>query len=357
MTNDTCSICLEPLLHYSNGSLVPIGASLCGHCFHCDCFWRWDEAKRRQDWRRGLASRGCPCPVCNVHVDEFIKLFISGDSSENERLRKELKELKQRLAKELKELEKTRKELKVLEQSHAKQDDEAPQTSRGMLDSSRRTLEKDIKDLCETVSTLLNSPKSEAKLKKYSAKNAERAKSPYRRHDSCPLDTSSSFPEINTPRDLDNLCLHSSISMPPEAENRRRSRRRGGRLDESRTESPRRRLDDVPHRSSPNRGELSRRRSFRRRPNPESSRRISRPDPPTPEGGWSSNERSSSFMDSFSAPRFLSSARGGGEDDAAPSCRPPTSDDSIVEEGANAPTPNNRRTPLVNFMGDRKSVV
>ena len=49
---------------------------------------------------RPLARGFCPCPVCHKPVEEFIRLYVSADKSENERLQTELKQLKQKLKNE-----------------------------------------------------------------------------------------------------------------------------------------------------------------------------------------------------------------------------------------------------------------
>ncbi|CAJ1942130.1 unnamed protein product [Cylindrotheca closterium] len=70
MTDNTCSICLEPLISAEHGKSIGTAVP-CGHCFHTKCFHRW-KASRRTRIR-------VPCPNCNKTTDDFIKLFISCD--------------------------------------------------------------------------------------------------------------------------------------------------------------------------------------------------------------------------------------------------------------------------------------
>ena len=321
---------------------------------------RWEESKRRQDWYRGVASRGCPCPVCNVPVNEFIKLFLTGDSSENETLRKELKLVKRRLAKERAELEKTRQELISLSRTEQEETQPAGRT-RQMSASSRMTLEKDLQDLCAAAALLLcDSPPSKPKSTTKPTRSRE-ARPSYQRHESCPLQNSSSFPESGRNFDMDPPSIPNSVSMPPAPRSSRRSSRR--RLEERRGESPRRRVNDIADsRSSPNRTASSRHRGC---PTPESRRSnsspsvvvIRPPDPPTPpppppprspstpvRSNPADDSGSNSSISSLSGIQLFTSSRADFDD--PPSCRSPGAD-SIA---GNAPTPT-RRSPFINFMG------
>lgn len=297
-----------------------------------------------------MASRGCPCPVCNVPVTEFIKLFLSGDTSESETLRKELKLVKRRLAKERAQLQHTQKQLMALTEAE-REDSQAAVAgpSRKELSSSRRQLENDIQELCATAALLLgDSPKQKAKSKR---KPKDQARPSYRRHESAPLQSSPSFTESLTEslRSLlfDPPSTSNSITMPPAPTSSRPSSNRE-RNAESRTESPRRRRDEAHHyRNSPNRSSsirLGRPSSGPYAPNNRRSNSsqplvVYRPDPPTPPPA------------SYGDPVDVSGPNNDGyaASPEPPSCRPRGEDSAMViarQSVRNAPTPTRRR-PLV----------
>ena len=66
MSDNTCSICIEPLLSSKEGddvgTVVP-----CGHCFHTNCFGCWKASQGNRT----------KCPNCNKPAKNFLKIFIS----------------------------------------------------------------------------------------------------------------------------------------------------------------------------------------------------------------------------------------------------------------------------------------
>lgn len=66
MSDNTCSICIEPLLSSKEGgdvgTVVP-----CGHCFHANCFGCWKASQGNRT----------KCPNCNKPAKNFLKIFIS----------------------------------------------------------------------------------------------------------------------------------------------------------------------------------------------------------------------------------------------------------------------------------------
>ncbi len=73
MSDNTCSICLEPLLGASSSTSASasedfVGAVVpCGHCFHSNCFALW----------RANKGKNCKCPNCNKPAKQCLRLFIS----------------------------------------------------------------------------------------------------------------------------------------------------------------------------------------------------------------------------------------------------------------------------------------
>jgi hypothetical protein len=173
MTNDTCSICLESLFHYAaDGSMEPIGTAMCGHCFHCECFWRWEQAKTSQNWQQGRHNAPCPCPVCNNPVLEFVRLYINGDTSETARLRKEIKHVKKKLEKERLRLQQAENRLQATAVATLKTNERAvsaPRPQQGNAKPSSSLLsgcgpvdDDDMLDILNTVIQLLSSSTSPA---------------------------------------------------------------------------------------------------------------------------------------------------------------------------------------------------
>ena len=70
----------------------------------------------------------CPCPVCNQPIEDFVRLYISGDSSENDRLKRELVSVKRKLAHERSQLQQAKQELLFSQMDAARR---MPKTSRG----------------------------------------------------------------------------------------------------------------------------------------------------------------------------------------------------------------------------------
>eukprot|EP00934_Nitzschia_sp_Nitz4_P007605 Nitzschia sp. Nitz4//scaffold77_size91520//50582//51787//NITZ4_004893-RA/size91520-processed-gene-0.34-mRNA-1//1//CDS//3329558000//7595//frame0 len=71
MSENTCSICLEPLLvaDSSEGDENHIGAAIpCGHCFHVNCFAMWKASRSHQ---------ACKCPNCNKPARDCVRIFIA----------------------------------------------------------------------------------------------------------------------------------------------------------------------------------------------------------------------------------------------------------------------------------------
>jgi hypothetical protein len=100
---EPCAICLESLLPKTTSSAsstttsslqVKIGAIVpCGHVFHSLCYKKWHAAhkERRQRIRASNTNTTdntqdttnndkCQCPMCNLPCDDFVKLFLGGDS-------------------------------------------------------------------------------------------------------------------------------------------------------------------------------------------------------------------------------------------------------------------------------------
>lgn len=93
MSQDCCSICLEALISKRSR---PVGAASCGHCLHTECFFRWKASKSNPYYDDDIDSADIPCPQCNQPIEQFVRLYISSDQSENERLKKELKSAKRK---------------------------------------------------------------------------------------------------------------------------------------------------------------------------------------------------------------------------------------------------------------------
>lgn len=350
MGHNACSICLETLIHPSNGVTEPIGAALCGHVFHCECFWRWEEAKRQQDWRNRVASRGCPCPVCNVPVEEFVKLFIDGDTNTVKKLKKELKLVKCKLARESLRLETTRQQLVAVTEAQQR---ENPCSSR-LMESSRLALERDIQELVASASLVLDGPPPRRVERTRSTKRSKSRN--LRRHDSCPVSNPTVTTEVCCSQQQDPPSILESVSMPPiplsqrflQPGERRPTEPRQRRRSEQ-PQSPRRRPEDAP----PAFGSLYHSRRHLISP----TRAGEKPDPPrTPSGnnlvlecrshGGSSVSSVSVFPnDSFASVVVL---------EEPPSCRPlNTSTDMDAQSVVCVPEEDDHSfaQPLFNFFG------
>lgn len=186
MSQDCCSICLEPLIHFSGGrSARPIGASSCGHCLHVECFARWKESKSNPFYEDD--DDECPCPNCNQPIHEFVRLYISGDKTENDRLKKELKLVKRKLAHERSRLQQTQRNLLQLVTADAGR---VPRNSE--RSSARRTSHN--MERTETPVTRGSSGSNRSISLHRSESNSDRRvqassqdqSSRYRRHESCP---------------------------------------------------------------------------------------------------------------------------------------------------------------------------
>lgn len=201
-----------------------------------------------------------------------------------------------------------------------------------MTESSGRTLEKDIRELCATAALLLNDPPP-TKIKA-APKQSARSRPSYRRHESYPCYSGS--PHDNE-LDQESISHFNSISLPPPPQTRPRSRSRSAQeLQPSmRHGSPNRRSNSRHRQTS--RGRAPRPEEERGNDTPPSRRTIvveRQPDPPTPLGGDTRRDGSHSVSLS-SLPTF----------DDPPSCQ--SSDSESVR--VNAPTPT--RGPFSNYMG------
>lgn len=138
MTHDCCSICLEPLIHRWSETSLPVGATDCGHVCHVECFQGWQRSREES-----LLSRGpCPCPVCHKPVFDFIRLYISGDTSETEQLKKELKKTKHKLKNERERRQKMQQQLRAMKPHRVRLIDlNDPPAHRDMLSPVRRNSE------------------------------------------------------------------------------------------------------------------------------------------------------------------------------------------------------------------------
>jgi hypothetical protein len=152
--------------------MAPIGTAMCGHCFHCDCFWRWEQAKSAQNWQGGRHNAHCPCPVCNHPVLEFVRLYIAGDAtSETAKLRKEIKRVTKKLEKERLRLQHAEKKLqessaiaipktseRAISAPRPRQGNSRPSSS--ILRGCGSADDDDILDILTTVIQLLSSSES-----------------------------------------------------------------------------------------------------------------------------------------------------------------------------------------------------
>ena len=178
MSQDCCSICLEALIQISDEQSRPIGAASCGHCLHCECFFRW-KATKSNPYYEDDDDDECPCPVCNKPIEEFVRLYISGDMSENERLKKELKSVKRKLAHERARLQQAQHQLLY----------SATATSRTSAPSSTlRTSTGESSQRFESGGGNEGAfARSESTVDRRTQPRARQRSSRYRRHESCPL--------------------------------------------------------------------------------------------------------------------------------------------------------------------------
>ena len=186
MSQDCCSICLEPLIHFSGDrSARPIGAASCGHCLHVECFARWKESKSNPFYDED--DDECPCPNCNQPIHEFVRLYISGDSTENDRLKKELKYTKRKLAHERSRLQQAQQDLLHSVTAAAER---VPRNSE--RSSTRRTPHQgermQIRGTTGGSGSNRRPPiqRSESNSDSHAQPSSRNQSSRYRRHESCP---------------------------------------------------------------------------------------------------------------------------------------------------------------------------
>eukprot|EP00797_Seminavis_robusta_P027976 Sro533_g161630.1 n/a (266) ;mRNA; r:26971-27768 len=124
---------------------------------------------------------------------EFIRLYITGDKSENERLKKELKNAKKKLAKERVRLQRAQDELKAATGARERTSStidrsiSAPRSRRTFVPSNPFACggeeNDDIQALCDTVRLLLAMPSSPTPNRTITNAAAPRS---YRAYESCP---------------------------------------------------------------------------------------------------------------------------------------------------------------------------
>ena len=123
MSDNTCSICIEPLLSSKEGgdvgTVVP-----CGHCFHANCFGCWKASQGNRT----------KCPNCNKPAKNFLKIFISlgEDANIGDDDDLSLSSVEQE------EEEEGKKLLRLLELNSSDEDDDPPQSplSQNMVSQS-----------------------------------------------------------------------------------------------------------------------------------------------------------------------------------------------------------------------------
>lgn len=92
--NNTCVICLEPLLTATedghenikdNDRMCDFGAcSPCGHPVHESCFRQWATFQTSDNSDRKKAKNpGIPCPTCHKETTSFVKIFLRVEDKES----------------------------------------------------------------------------------------------------------------------------------------------------------------------------------------------------------------------------------------------------------------------------------
>jgi hypothetical protein len=86
-TNNTCVICLEPLLTSAedghedkkdNAKMCDFGAcSPCGHPAHESCFRQWATFQNSgNSVKQKTKNCGIPCPTCHMETTSFVKIYL-----------------------------------------------------------------------------------------------------------------------------------------------------------------------------------------------------------------------------------------------------------------------------------------
>jgi len=210
MSQDCCSICLEALIPFSTNHCRPIGAASCGHCLHTECFQRWYESKSNPFFDGENEDSDYPCPVCNRPIQEFVRLYISGDKSENERLRKELKTVKRKLANERLRLQQVERHLKNSTMVFTSEDQPrstsgpnltrkpSAQTLGERFQRIEQRLERSEQPIRRNSLRVVSNQSKNNPERRHPSRGRQRS-SRYRRHELCPLYSDTSSPLSTEP--------------------------------------------------------------------------------------------------------------------------------------------------------------